>query len=556
MQPQILYLKLPKKIGDKTLKNDPNGYLNTDFTLAELKIVLHNMENNKATGWDDIPNEALKNASIPFQTELLELINKVKHEKTLPTGWNSGTMILIYKQKGAIEDLVNYRPLTINISFYSAYTKLTNLRLTAVAEAHTLLGEIQGGFRKNRGSSDNHFILNTILNKAASKKKKVFLTFVDLNKAYDSVNRDILWKKMEKLGFSKDFIDSIRLLYHNDNINLTNMGLKTNKMYIRKGVRQGCSLSPMLFAIYISDLGESLLSQNSGFLIGHVNINSLFFADDIILLTKSRILMDKLLALLVREGHRIDMTISNKKSQVISHDNEPHIILQDEEDNNILLKAVKCYKYLGLEVYKTVFKTATEKQNLCITKAKKYKSMCMLVSKTSVDKTIVASTVWTCVAIPSILYATEFVAFSDTTIKQMNTIQSSLAKSVLGLPQNAPNFVAQTELGWPHFGATLWTHQLNAFDKLIHKPKGSWASLALMDHLSNTWRSHYIDYITKIKNDTQLYVAGNKKLVELYMQNYYNLQISNKILKMNLPYYKDNIFFKKSNYISEMITLA
>ena len=175
----------------------------------------------------------------------------------------------------------------------------------------------------------------------------------------------------------------------------------------------------------------------------------------------------------------------------------------------------------------------------------------MLVSKTSVDTTIVASTIWSCVAMPSILYATEFVAFSDITIKEINSIQSSLAKSVLGLPQNEPNFVAQTELGWPHFGATLRTHQLNAFNKLIHKPKSSWASLALMEHLSNTWRSYYMDYISKIKNDTKLYVAGNKKLHEIFMQNYYNLHISNKINKMNLPYYKDNVIFKKANYISE-----
>ena len=156
---------------------------------------------------------------------------------------------------------------------------------------------------------------------------------------------------------------------------------------------------------------------------------------------------------------------------------------------------------------------------------------------------------------PSILYATEFVAFSDATIKQINSIQSSLAKNVLGLPQNAPNFVAQTELGWPHFGATLRTHQLNAFNKLIHKPKSSWDSLALMEHLSNTWRSYYMDYITKNKNDTQLYVAGNKKIHEIYMQNYYNFQISNKINSMNLPYYQNNISLKKQTTYQKMNTL-
>ena len=354
---------------------------------------------------------------------------------------------------------------------------------------------------------------------------------------------------MKMLGFTEDFISSIKSLYKNDSFDLQNLGLKSKKLFGTKGLRQGCSLSPLLFAIYIADMGDRLLRHRGGFQITGVHINSIFFADDIILITRSNKLMQSLIELLIRECSRIQMTVSQRKSQVINSEDSPVIVTQD--DDNITLEAVLNYKYLGLNIYKTVFKTNIEKQKLCISKSKKYKGVCLMVSKSSVDVTVIASTLWNCVAIPSILNAAEFIEFSDTTIKELNSIQSALAKSVLGLPQNAPNFVAQTELGWPHMGERIWTVQLNALNKLVKKQRGTWAHSALLEHLSGNWHSRYLTYINKIKSKIQLFVLGKPTIIKQYVSKFYKEHLIHKINSQNLPYFDNNISLKRADYVSE-----
>ena len=77
---------------------------------------------------------------------------------------------------------------------------------------------------------------------------------MDLTKAYDSVNRDILWGKMKKLGFGGKFLESIKSMYKGDFVTCKTNGVTTNPVYLGRGLRQGCSLSPMLFALYVVDL--------------------------------------------------------------------------------------------------------------------------------------------------------------------------------------------------------------------------------------------------------------------------------------------------------------
>jgi hypothetical protein len=167
---------------------DPVGFLNTDFSTAEVKYAISLLKRNKAKGWDNIPNECLINTSTSFVSVLTELFNMIKNKGEIPFGWNHGRLVLVHK-RGPVEMIINYRPLTVNISIMSLYSRLLNeQRLTKVVEEHDLLGEIQGGFRKGRSGGDNNFVLNTIIWKAHAEGKEVHKAYIDIHKAYDSVN--------------------------------------------------------------------------------------------------------------------------------------------------------------------------------------------------------------------------------------------------------------------------------------------------------------------------------------------------------------------------------
>ena len=178
----------PPNQGSGEADSDPREFLDKTFSKQEIKDIIKDLGNEKASGHDMIPNEALKNAPPALLEMILKLFNRVKNKGESPKSWKRGRLVLIHK-KGSTVDAYNYRPLTVLTVVSGLYTKVLNQRLVSVVECHGLLGEIQNGFRKTRSGGDNAFVLNTVLWKSSAKKKEVHLAFLDLMKAYDSVDR-------------------------------------------------------------------------------------------------------------------------------------------------------------------------------------------------------------------------------------------------------------------------------------------------------------------------------------------------------------------------------
>ena len=167
---------LPSGDGSGNVKTDPQGFMDKPFSDSEVIKAVNKLQNNKALGFDSIPNEFIKNSGIVFHKLLTVLYNKILQHGVFPSGWNKGRISLIHK-RGSRELLGNYRPLTVIVAFSGLYSRLLNERLIQVVETHRLLGEIQNGFRRGRSGADNNFILDTILWKNSAKKSKTFFAF-------------------------------------------------------------------------------------------------------------------------------------------------------------------------------------------------------------------------------------------------------------------------------------------------------------------------------------------------------------------------------------------
>ena len=81
------------------------------------------------------------------------------------------------------------------------------------------------------------------------------------------------------MGFGGEFLECIKSLYKNDCVDSLVNGMTTRSVYLQRGLRQGCSLSPLLFSLYISDIGNDLMSSKDGFMIGGISVSILCFAD-------------------------------------------------------------------------------------------------------------------------------------------------------------------------------------------------------------------------------------------------------------------------------------
>ena len=543
--------RLPRVgVSDDVAKN-PSNWLARDFSAKELKNIASRLNNGKARGWDNIPSEFIKNAPDLAFDILTLLFNKIKNSGIYPKGWNCGRITLVHK-KGLRASLGNYRPITVLISMSGFYSKVLNERLIEVVETHNLLGEIQNGFRKERCGADNIFVLNTILWKARSLGEKVHMGFVDIQKAYDSVNREILWEKLESLGFSGPFLQTLKSMYSGDSVKCTVNGITTRSVFLKRGLRQGCSLSPMLFALYILGVGEGISSSQDGFQVGNTSISGLLFADDIVLVSRTAAGLMNLFRIVKTHCDELllDINTGDGKSEVISPGEDLWELFDQDGSVELSLRQVLEYSYLGLETTSSILRTCMAKQAKCIKIANKYKFACLHLGKRGPDVVDMTLATWTGIAIPRILFGCESIIFKEYNIAAIEKTQ--IAKNLLGVPSNTVNICAQTELGLFPFRLCLYKAQLKFYFRVLGLPNSRWVKQALLEHLSLSWPSPYLSYIVSVREAVCLpFVPATPRYLSVHLAQWSLSEINHALSQLSLPYVKCLTVFKKQPYVFE-----
>ena len=150
------------------------------------------------------------------------------------------------------------------------------------------LGDDQYGFRKGKGTREAILTLRMILDKRMAKGKRTYIAYLDLEKAFDKVKWNKLFRILKRIGIRYRDRRLIHMLYRNEKVVIQWKG-EESEAKIRNGVRQGCSLSPMLFNVYVEDaLMEVRRRMEVGISIQGEMIDMLRFADDIAVLAESR----------------------------------------------------------------------------------------------------------------------------------------------------------------------------------------------------------------------------------------------------------------------------
>ena len=159
----------------------------------EIRKAIMHCKNNKAPGPDNIPAEALK-ANVEASTQILcDLFGKIWEEEDVPGEWKGGHLVKIPK-KGNLSLCGNYR----GIMLLSVPGKVLNgvilQRLKAAVDAE--LRDNQAGFRPNRSCADQIATLRIILEQSQEFRSPLYAGFLDFEKAFDSLDREVLWQLM------------------------------------------------------------------------------------------------------------------------------------------------------------------------------------------------------------------------------------------------------------------------------------------------------------------------------------------------------------------------
>ena len=170
-----------EKIGLPPLRltNIQSGKVMRSISMKELNAVLDTLDIQKAEGPDDITNNMLRNSGSVTRTMILELFNNVLIGGVNPAEWKVGNVILTLK-RSPDTDISNYRPITLISCLSKVLSKMIAQRISEAVEESKLAGDLQNGFRKDRGCSDNIFILNSLLELNRERRRLSFIMFVDL----------------------------------------------------------------------------------------------------------------------------------------------------------------------------------------------------------------------------------------------------------------------------------------------------------------------------------------------------------------------------------------
>jgi Reverse transcriptase (RNA-dependent DNA polymerase) len=305
------------------------------FTMNDIREATGSLKLGKAAGVDGLPGEFYKLGGESIIRVLTKLFN-ILLDSDIPDQWNEALIVPVYKNKGADNDIANYRPIALTCVVRRLFEKAFSRHLEAAA---IQLSDFQGGFRHKRSTLDSVFCLHEVM----LEHPDMVSVFLDLKAAYDLVDRRVLFIQLRKMKLSSEVIKVLEKLFNNNKSYLIVKGRKSEPIYNLRGLLQGSSLSPLLFNLFINELIQELDHRDSPKLLtSGLRTNCFFFADDGNLHARNRSDMVRLLGICEQWSNRVGMVFAPAKCFVLSR-KKVHLTLYGNE-----LPQPETVEYLGI----------------------------------------------------------------------------------------------------------------------------------------------------------------------------------------------------------------
>ena len=329
------------------------------------------LTSGKAPGADGIPPDIYKHGGKSIAVELHKLFVQIWQEGEVPQDFKDADVVHLYKNKGDIKCCDNHRGISLLCIAGKILARLLLNRLNTHTSNIGIIPESQCGFRPGRGTTDMSFALRQLQEKCRLHSEDLYLLFIDLKKAFDSINREGLWKILEKIGCPKLFVNLIRSFHCGMKVTVREGSERSPAFPVTSGTKQGCVLAPLLFSIFFSLMLSVAFKEStdgievkSRFDVGlcqlktshlkakskveRFTIRDLLFADDCALAACSQEALQRLCNCFAVACRRFGLTISIKKTEAMYQPAPgnvyaaPAITIEGQQ-----LTATEKFKYLG-----------------------------------------------------------------------------------------------------------------------------------------------------------------------------------------------------------------
>ena len=249
----------------------------------------------------------------------------------IPSSRRLSELTPLFKGKGSILECSNYRGIKLISHTLKLLERIIDQRLLI----HIVdLGNIQFGFRRGRSTMDPVFAFKILQEKYREKQKDLHMVFVDLEKAYDNVPRDLIWWAMRKRSVPEAYVKVIQDMYRGTKTRVKKRCGRTEYFEVKVGLHQGSALSPLLFIIIMGVLAEEARTKPPW---------AMLFADDLVLVSETAEEVEEYLerwrAIIENKG----LIICRSKTEYLVQSHQQGVVKLEGEP----LPSVNSIKYLG-----------------------------------------------------------------------------------------------------------------------------------------------------------------------------------------------------------------
>ena len=457
-----------RQVQEESIAKIPQQEVRTELdhppTQQEVKAAIAKLNCHKAPGVDGIPAEVYKLGGACLCERLTDLFALCWRTGTIPQDLRDAVIVSLYKNKGEKSDCANYRGVTLlSIAGKILARIILDRLIPTIAEEN--LPESQCGFRAKRGTADMIFVLRQIQEKCREQNMGLYAAFIDLQKAFDTVSRDGLWKILARLGCPPKLLAILVQLHEGQMGQVKHSGNLSEPFPIDSGVKQGCVLAPTLFAIFFSMmLREAKEDLTDGIYIRFRTDGSVFnlrrllartktleclilellFADDCALLAHTEEVLQRVVNRFAEAARAFGLTISLKKTEVLHQKpprglySPPHVSIEGTS-----LNTVEQFTYLG----SIISNDATVTKDVDSRLAKASSSFGRLQQRVWRNHSLRMSTkilVYRAAVVSTLLYGSESWVLYQKQVRVLERFHQRCLRSIMGISWQ--DYVTNTEV--------------------------------------------------------------------------------------------------------------
>ena len=227
----------------------------------QIKKIVKRIDRNKATGVDGIPIKLIKEAIDILAEPISSLVNKIIISRTIPAEFKTAVVTPTFK-KGDKNNVENYRPISVLPAISKIMEYVIKDQLYEYMDKNNIMTPTQHAFKIGHSTTTCLLKLTEDIRKEIDNGKATGVVAIDLSKAFDVIDHDILLTKLFNIGIRGQFLDLIKDYLKGRTQYVKYKESFSNCEHLTHGVPQGSILGPILFMIYINDLNDAVRKCN------------------------------------------------------------------------------------------------------------------------------------------------------------------------------------------------------------------------------------------------------------------------------------------------------